>query len=272
VTSEHRDEAERNLPDSTFAWSPTSTLPSIATGTVAGALDESFSNESQLEIWQPDFMNKDDIYLGASPDSKPIGYVTDTSRYFHFLPAVSHASYRSFTGSTVSHGGQVHKDRLHGVIAAGTENGELAQWDPAKIMSHAEFVLLCASSFVIDHLLVFSSASESLILRNTIHSGPIRGFDFNPIQTNLLSSGAVSGEVRTKLFGKYTSSQRVPGLHKYGILVIHQNLIPLLRAIAARNSMRSPPSLGISKSNTCSLVRAVRDIRSCGIFVENVRL
>lgn len=64
----------------TFAWSPTSTLPLIATGTVAGALDESFSNESQLEIWQPDFMNKDEIYLGSDVYSKPIGFVTDTSR------------------------------------------------------------------------------------------------------------------------------------------------------------------------------------------------
>lgn len=66
----------------TFAWSPTSSLPLIATGTVAGALDESFSNESQLEIWQPDFMNKNEFYLGADLDSKPKAFVTDTSRYF----------------------------------------------------------------------------------------------------------------------------------------------------------------------------------------------
>ena len=41
---------------STFAWSPAASLPLLATGTVAGALDESFSNESQLEIWAPDFL------------------------------------------------------------------------------------------------------------------------------------------------------------------------------------------------------------------------
>lgn len=64
----------------TFAWSPTSTLPFIATGTVAGALDESFSNESQLEIWLPDFMDRNEIYLGADVDSKPVGFVTDISR------------------------------------------------------------------------------------------------------------------------------------------------------------------------------------------------
>jgi hypothetical protein len=38
--------------------------------------------------------------------------------------------------------GQVHKDRSRGVIAAGMENGELALWDPAKIISHVAFVSL----------------------------------------------------------------------------------------------------------------------------------
>jgi len=37
--------------------------------------------------------------------------------------------------------------------------------------------------------------SDSLILRNTTHTGPVRGLDFNPIQTSLLASGGVSGEV-----------------------------------------------------------------------------
>jgi hypothetical protein len=34
-----------------FAWSPVSTQ--LAVGTLAGALDESFSNESKLEVWDP---------------------------------------------------------------------------------------------------------------------------------------------------------------------------------------------------------------------------
>ena len=42
---------------------------------------------------------------------------------------------------------------------------------------------------------VYFSAGESLILSNSTHQGPVRGLDFNPIQTNLLSSGAVNGEV-----------------------------------------------------------------------------
>ncbi|KAF9235609.1 hypothetical protein BU15DRAFT_89522 [Melanogaster broomeanus] len=143
----------------TFAWSPTSSLPLIATGTVAGALDESFSNESQLEIWQPDFMNKSEFYLGADVGSKPIGIVTDTSRFNRIVMG---------TGAT----------RIdHAVLLLQAWRiGELSLWDPAKIVEHAD-------------------TSESLILRNTSHTGPVRGLDFNPIQTNLLSSGAVSGEV-----------------------------------------------------------------------------
>ncbi|OAX38742.1 hypothetical protein K503DRAFT_137102 [Rhizopogon vinicolor AM-OR11-026] len=143
---------------STFAWSPTASLPLIATGSVAGALDESFSNESQLEIWQPDFMDKNEYDLGGDGLPAPKGAVTDSSRFNRIA------------------WGQVHRDRSRGVIAAGMENGELALWDPAKIISNAD-------------------VSESLILRNTSHTGPVRGLDFNPIQTNLLSSGAVSGEV-----------------------------------------------------------------------------
>jgi protein transport protein SEC31 len=49
----------------TFAWSPAAgsssilrandpfNLPLLATGTVSGALDASFSNEATLEIWSP---------------------------------------------------------------------------------------------------------------------------------------------------------------------------------------------------------------------------
>lgn len=79
------------------------------------------------------------------------------------------------------------------------ENGELALWDPAKILAGAGYVKYPQSihqgGLTCDH-----SASESLILRNTTHTGPVRGLDFNPIQTNLLASGGVNGEVRIASF------------------------------------------------------------------------
>ncbi|KAG6820187.1 hypothetical protein H0H93_004180 [Arthromyces matolae] len=141
---------------STFAWSPTASLPLLATGTVAGALDESFSNESQLEIWAPNFLDKTEYDLGGVGHNGPKGVVKDSARF-----------------NRLAWGGDIQS---RGVIAAGLENGELALWDPSKILAGA-------------------GTSESLILRNTTHTGPVRGLDFNPIQTSLLASGGVGGEV-----------------------------------------------------------------------------
>ena len=65
---------------------------------------------------------------------------------------------------------------------------------PGRVRQSHQFLGRCSS------LRRFSSTSESLILCNTIHTGPVHGLDFNPIQTNLLSSGAVSGEVSANCF------------------------------------------------------------------------
>ncbi|KAH9171578.1 hypothetical protein EDB89DRAFT_1091731 [Lactarius sanguifluus] len=142
---------------STIAWSPLST-PLLATGTVAGALDESFSNDSQLEIWAPDFLNKQEYDLGGEGQNGPLGSVANTAR---------------FNRIAWGHGDGTRPD---GVIAAGMENGELAIWDPSKIVAHA-------------------NPSEALILKNSTHTGPVRGLDFNPIQSTLFASGGINGEV-----------------------------------------------------------------------------
>jgi len=42
---------------------------------------------------------------------------------------------------------------------------------------------------------ILPSVSESCILKNNTHTGPVRALDFNSLQTNLLSSGAVNGEI-----------------------------------------------------------------------------
>ncbi|KAI9459387.1 hypothetical protein F5148DRAFT_1218787 [Russula earlei] len=142
---------------STFAWSPLS-APLLATGTVAGALDESFSNDSQLEIWAPDFLKKQEYDLGGQGQKGPRGSVSNSSRFNRIA------------------WGKADGSRPEGVIAAGMENGELGIWDPSKIVSHV-------------------NPSEALILKNGTHTGPVRGLDFNPIQTTLFASGAINGEV-----------------------------------------------------------------------------
>lgn len=79
---------------STFAWSPSASLPLLATGTVAGALDESFSNESHLEIWAPDFLDKDEYDLGMPGQNGPKGLVTDTARFIQSHILIIHADNR----------------------------------------------------------------------------------------------------------------------------------------------------------------------------------
>ena len=64
----------------TFAWSPSLSIPLLASGTVAGALDESFSNDSQLEIWAPNFMDKTEYDLGGEGHYGPKASVTTNSR------------------------------------------------------------------------------------------------------------------------------------------------------------------------------------------------
>ncbi|KAF5336313.1 hypothetical protein D9757_014045 [Collybiopsis confluens] len=74
----------------------------------AGALGESFSNESQLEIWAPDFLDKHEFDLGASGQSGSKGSVKDTAR-----------------------------SQSMKMLFRGMENGDLALWDPAKILAGA---------------------------------------------------------------------------------------------------------------------------------------
>ncbi|KZV73883.1 hypothetical protein PENSPDRAFT_749733 [Peniophora sp. CONT] len=142
---------------STFAWSPHASVPLLATGTVAGALDESFSNESQLEIWAPAFLDKQEYELGGEGQSGPKGTVTTGARFNKLAWGFPDAT-----------------NRPSGVIASGMDNGELAIWDPDRIVAGHD---------------------DPSIFKNSTHTGPVRGLDFNPIQPNLLGSGAVGGEI-----------------------------------------------------------------------------
>lgn len=68
----------------TFAWGTSSdSLPLIATGTVSGALDETFSNVGHLEIWAPEFFGTDHqegLELGGEGQARPRGSISTNSR------------------------------------------------------------------------------------------------------------------------------------------------------------------------------------------------
>ncbi|KAK8174281.1 hypothetical protein IWX90DRAFT_381126 [Phyllosticta citrichinensis] len=102
----------REIPrTATFAWSPGSAPPLIATGTKAGAVDADFSNETQLEIW--------DLALGSpgqSVELQPAGSISADSR-FHDIAW-----------------GLPSDDRPRGVIAGALESGSLDLWDADKLL------------------------------------------------------------------------------------------------------------------------------------------
>lgn len=91
-------------------------------------------------------------------------------------------------------GGDV--SRPYGIIAGGMENGELDLWDATAIIQ--------------------GRSKESLLMKNGSHSGPVKGLDFNPVQSNLLATGASDGEIfvwdlnnPSKPYSPGTRSQRL---------------------------------------------------------------
>jgi protein transport protein SEC31 len=64
--------------------------------------------------------------------------------------------------------------RPTGVIAGGLEHGQVFLWDAQALIENK---------------------SEAQISKQTLHKGPVKGLDFNPIQPHLLATGATEGEV-----------------------------------------------------------------------------
>lgn len=98
-------------------WSPSSLrTPLLATGTVAGALDASFSSDSILELWDP-FADQ----AQAGTDLIPLASLPVGSRF-----------------NRLAWGYVKAPERPKGVIAAGLENGEIGLWDPEILLSKVE--------------------------------------------------------------------------------------------------------------------------------------
>lgn len=155
----------------TFSWCP---IPAdddgqilVCTGSVSGALDASFSSQSKLEL----FGQAQTEYTASSND----GNSSSQKVNFQSLACVeSQARFNRLAWSR-----PVSSASL-GIIAAGLEDGCLELWDANRLMN-------CTSS---------SSADDALIARKLqIHSGPVRGLDFNRFQHNLLATGSCQAEV-----------------------------------------------------------------------------
>ncbi|KAJ2849576.1 protein transport protein S31 [Coemansia brasiliensis] len=131
------------------AWSPRQGDPLVATGTVAGAMDASFSNTSTLEIFK---LPEND----TTPSLTPLNKVEAPAR-FQRLAWSKHDTY------------------AQGVLAGGLENGDVTFWNPQEIID--------------------GNASSSVLHSSSAHTGAVCGLEFNPLQQNLMASGATNGEV-----------------------------------------------------------------------------
>ncbi|KAJ1728453.1 protein transport protein S31, partial [Coemansia sp. Benny D160-2] len=135
------------------AWgSQQSDVPLLATGTVAGAMDASFSNMSELEIFR----------VGAEDGAEEsalaaVGKVEAAARF------------QRLAWSTCK------RDKVQGVLAGGLENGDVAFWNPAAIIS--------------------GDKDAALLHSSSAHTGAVGGLEFNPFQTSLMASGSANGEV-----------------------------------------------------------------------------
>ncbi|KAJ3406976.1 protein transport protein S31 [Chytriomyces hyalinus] len=63
-----------------------------------------------------------------------------------------------------------------GIIAGGLENGDLCLWDARTIIDNV-------------------AGKDPLIMKPYKHKGPVRGLDFNPVDTKFIASGAADGEL-----------------------------------------------------------------------------
>jgi protein transport protein SEC31 len=64
-----------------FAWSPAKGKPLIVSGTIAGAVDASFSQDSELEIWDLGLDNTDNSSFELQPTAK----ITTERKYIHLV-------------------------------------------------------------------------------------------------------------------------------------------------------------------------------------------
>ncbi|KAJ2367180.1 protein transport protein S31, partial [Coemansia sp. RSA 2607] len=137
------------------AWGPQQSDSLIAAGTVAGAMDATFSNSSELEIFR---LASDD----ASAALQPIAKTQADARFQRLAWSATSA------------------DHPLGVLAGGLENGDITLWDPARIIAASEND---------------AEQPSPVLHSSSAHTGAVGGLEFNPFQPNLMASGASNGEV-----------------------------------------------------------------------------
>ena len=110
----------REIPrTATFAWSPSNTSHYLATGTKAGAVDEGFSNDTQLELWDLELGN-----LNKSLDVQPVASISTDSRFNDIAWTIN------------------GPNNSRGIIAGALENGSLDLWDSERLLGGQDDTLM----------------------------------------------------------------------------------------------------------------------------------
>ncbi|KAJ9558180.1 hypothetical protein OSB04_012794 [Centaurea solstitialis] len=146
--------------------------PFLAAGTMAGAVDMSFSSSANLEIYKLDFQSDDrNLPLsGAIPSSEPFN--------------------RLSWGKSPASGSE---EFSLGLIAGGLVDGNIGIWNPRLLMSSEE-------------------SENALVQQLSRHKGPVRGLEFSSLSPNHLASGAEGGEICIWDFAKPTEPTHFPPL------------------------------------------------------------
>ena len=171
----------------TTSFSPTSTL--IACGTVAGAMDDSFSTTASLEVFSVDHSNASSFDSSSNTNEcEMVGTGVSVTERFHRL----------------CWGDQVSERLPAGILAGGLADGTVQLYDPNAMMiqkkqkKREENEENGASFFGANHEDLPSANSVSGCVLTTLqnaHAGAVRGLDFNPFSSNLLASGGRDGEL-----------------------------------------------------------------------------
>ncbi|KAI3827008.1 hypothetical protein L1987_01069 [Smallanthus sonchifolius] len=146
--------------------------PFFAAGTMAGAVDMSFSSSANLELFKLDFHSDDrDLpFSGAIPSSEPFN--------------------RLSWGKSPSSGSE---EFSLGLIAGGLVDGNIGVWNPSFLMSS-------------------EGSESALVQQLSRHKGPVRGLEFSSLSPNHLASGAEEGEICIWDLAKPTEPTHFPPL------------------------------------------------------------
>ncbi|CAH9113742.1 unnamed protein product [Cuscuta epithymum] len=145
----------------TAAFAPEGTY--VAAGTMAGAVDLSFSSSANLDIFKLDFGSDDQQLIS-------VGSVSSSERFNRLSWGKALPNSEEFS---------------LGIIAGGLVDGNIGLWNPRNMLSsganHTGGADATANAFIGPHL--------------SKHSGPVHGLEFNSFTPNLLASGADEGEI-----------------------------------------------------------------------------